>query len=268
MANLMLHAGGFHVERPQLDLVKTPEPIEDRGWFPIPHSVLLEQVTDALGNTGLQVVNEAHALARDGQRYFGLLELQATGTDYTTVVGLRNSHDMSFAAGLVVGSMVFVCDNLAFSGEIKLARKHTRFIMRDLPQLTHAAIGRLTAVKERQDLRIAAYKNTDLSHAQADHLIMELARARVVNPTQILKVYDEYKNPRHQEHQDFRGAAWGLFNAVTEITKGRLADAPRRGQALHGVMDAACGLSFKDLLTELNDAGVEDAEIEGDLVAA
>jgi hypothetical protein len=28
---------------------------------------------------------------------------------------------------------VFVCDNLAFSGEIKIARKHTRFIVRDLP---------------------------------------------------------------------------------------------------------------------------------------
>lgn len=268
MANLMLHAGGFHVEREQLDLVKTPSPDDKRGWFPIPHAVLLEQVMDSLGATGLQVVNEAHALAREGQRYFGLLELQASGTDYTTVVGLRNSHDMSFAAGLVVGSMVFVCDNLAFSGEIKLARKHTRHIMRDLPQLTHVAIGRLTAVKERQDQRIAAYKETDLSDLQADHLIMEMLRSRVINPTQTLKVWDEYKTPRHAEHADFYGAAWGLFNSVTEITKGRLADMPRRGQALHGIMDAACGLSFKDLMTEMTDAGVEDIEIQGELAAA
>ena len=268
MANLMIHTGGYHVEREQLDLVQTPAPLEDRGWFPIPHSVLLEQVSDALSNTGLQIVNQAHALAREGQRYFGLLELQAQDSDYSTVVGLRNSHDMSFAAGLVVGSMVFVCDNLAFSGEIKLARKHTRFILRDLPQLTHVAIGRLTAVRERQDLRIAAYKNADLSVTQADHLLMEMARARVVNPTQILKVWDEYQNPRYAEHADFRGAAWGLFNAVTEVTKGRLTDAPRRGQALHGILDAACGLSFKDLVAELNDAGVEDTVIEGELAAA
>lgn len=268
MANLMLHTGGYHVERPQLDLVATPFADEDRGWFPVPHATLLEQVTDSLQATGLQVVNEAHALAREGQRYFGLLELQAAGSDYTTVVGLRNSHDMSFAAGLVVGSMVFVCDNLAFSGEIKLARKHTRHIMRDLPQLTHAAIGRLTAVKERQDQRIAAYKNTDLSNLQADHLIMELLRARVINPTQTLKVWDEYQNPRHHEHREFSGAAWGLFNSVTEITKGRLMDSTRRGQALHGVMDAACGLSFGSLIESLNDAGVTDTEVESDLEAA
>jgi hypothetical protein len=33
-----------------------------------------------------------------------------------------------------------------------------------------------------------------------------------------------------------------LFNAFTEILKGNLGALPRRTQALHGLMDAACGL--------------------------
>lgn len=44
------------------------------------------------------------------------------------VLGLRNSPDKMFPAGIVAGASVFVCDNLSFSGVINLARKHPRFI--------------------------------------------------------------------------------------------------------------------------------------------
>ena len=65
--------------------------------------------------------------------------------DYCWVLGLRNSHDKTFPTGIVAGASVFVCDNLSFSGEVKFARKHTRFIMRDLPMLTGRAVGLLMA---------------------------------------------------------------------------------------------------------------------------
>jgi len=35
----------------------------------------------------------------------------------------------------------------------------------------------------------------------------------------------------------------GLFNAFTEALKGNLDALPRRTQALHGLLDAACGLA-------------------------
>ena len=45
----------------------------------------------------------------------------------TTVerVGFRNSHDKSMVAGICAGARVFVCDNLAFSGDFSEKRKHT-----------------------------------------------------------------------------------------------------------------------------------------------
>jgi len=58
-------------------------------------------------------------------------------------VGLRNSHDKTFPAGLVAGTRVFVCDILAFSGLIQIRRKHTRFAARDLRQLTARAVGQI-----------------------------------------------------------------------------------------------------------------------------
>ena len=238
--NLMLHCGGKEVEEAALQTVKTPDPTDT--FTPIDHYELFDATKTSLEVSGFQVVNQVHALARNEARYFGLMEISSPHDDYSTIVGLRNSHDQSFAASLVLGSGVFVCDNLCFSGEVKVARKHTRFINRDLPQLLHKAMGALTDLEVNQVARIAAYKDCSLSPSEADHLLMEFLRTRVIPPTKTLKIFNEYKNPRHPEQQEFKNSVWGLFNAVTEHTKGSLSDAPRRGQLLHGIMDSKVGL--------------------------
>lgn len=112
MPNLLLHAGAHHVERERLADTTTPEPT--RTWHPIPHHHLLDQVESSLDGYNLRIVNEAHAVWGEGRRYFGLLELANghTRTDYSLILGLRNSHDKSFPASICVGSQVFICDNL------------------------------------------------------------------------------------------------------------------------------------------------------------
>ena len=95
---------------------------------------------------------------------------QTTSEDYCWVLGLRNSHDKTFPAGIVAGASVFVCDNLSFSGEIKFARKHTRFIVRDLPQLVSRSIGLLLAKWHDQDKRIEAYKEAEITDTEAHDL--------------------------------------------------------------------------------------------------
>ena len=173
MLNLMLHCGSRSVER--VDVRRCPTPDRTRTWVPIAHDRLLDQVEDSLTGVGLQIVNQAHALSPGGHRYFGLLEVVNGWQhgDYGLVLGLRNSHDKSFPAALVVGSGVFVCDNLAFSGEITIARRHTRFIERDLPQLVQRAVGRLGDLRGLQDCRIEAYKAARLTDMRAHHLIVQ-----------------------------------------------------------------------------------------------
>lgn len=241
--NLMLHCGGNAVEEDYLRQVKTPEASDN--WFPIAHDQFFDGVKSSLETTGLQVVNTVHALARNDNRYFGLMEISSPHNDHSTIIGLRNSHDQSFSASLVLGSGVFVCDNLCFSGEVKVARKHTKFITRDLPQLLHKATGKLTDIEANQERRIVAYKEHGLSETEADHLMMEFLRTRIVPPSKALKVYGEYKNPQYKEHTDYRNSLWGLFNAVTEHTKGSISDAPRRGQLLHGICDTAAGVTLE-----------------------
>ncbi len=239
---LMLHTGGHSTDRDQLAAV--PVPASTRTWHPIAHHRFLDGVRETLARAGLSVVTESHGLARDGARYFGLLQV-ANGhnaEDFGLVVGLRNSHDRSFPAGLVVGASVFVCDNLSFSGEIKLARKHTTNVERDLPQLIEAAVGRLGDLRRVQEQRFLTYRQHELTDAAAHDLIVRAVDARVVPVMRIPEVLREWREPRHPEFRDGR-TAWRLFNSFTEALKGHLDALPRRTQALHGLLDTHVGLA-------------------------
>jgi hypothetical protein len=246
-AKLCLHTGGYQVEREQLATVATPE--RTRTWVPIPHHRLLNSVCDALGQAGLAVVGESHGLAKDGQRYFGLLQV-ANGhnpDEFGLVVGVRNSHDQTFPAGLAVGAAVFVCDNLSFSGEVRLARKHTIHCERDLPGLVAKAVGQLTQQRDRQERRFVAYKAAEFGDREAHDLLIRALDARVLPVTRIPAALAEWRNPRHPEFGQIGKTGWRLFNAVTEALKeSGFMDLPRRTQALHGLMDLACGLAARE----------------------
>ncbi len=239
--NLCVHAGGEVVDRKVIDLVRTPD--RDGIWVPIPHGRLIDGVQGSLRRAGLNIVQECHALGNEGARYFGMMQVVggdgASESDYSMVVGLRNAHDKRFTAGLCCGSGVFVCDNLAFSGEIVIGRKHTTFIERDLPQLINAAIGRLGALRDHQAKRIAAYKDTRLTDVRAHDFLIRAVDAQVVPITKVPRVLSEWRKPTHQE---FSGRnAWSLFNAFTEVMKdSNIFERPRVTQALHGLMDVEC----------------------------
>ena len=243
MLNLMLHCGAQHVDREQVEVAATPA--RTRSWVPIPHHRLLDQVEKTLAGCGMRVVNQAHGLWGDGQRYFGLLEVfnGQVAEDYGSVVGLRNSHDKSFPAAIGLGSGVFVCDNLAFSADVRITRKHTRFIERDLPRVITTAVGRLTEMRKCQDERIAAYKQTDLDDRTVHDLAIRSVDARVLPVTRVPVLLEEWRQPRHGEFELGGKTAWRFFNAATEALKGNLPLLPTRTQALHGLLDAECGLA-------------------------
>lgn len=242
MTNLMIHCGGQQVTEDKLNAVATPEATD--SWYPIPHHDLLDTVRRNVEATGLRIVQEAHSLAREDAHYFGLMQVAngKAAEDYATIIGLRNAHDKRFPAGLVVGSQVFVCDNLAFSGEVNIARKHTRFINRDLPQLIERAMGQLVSLRHTQDQRLAAYKETGMNDAQANDLLVRAMDARVLPVTKLPKVLGEWRKPSHAEFAEDRNA-WRLFNAFTKVLKGtNVFNMPKATQSLHGLIDAHCGL--------------------------
>jgi hypothetical protein len=205
---------------------------------------LLQLVESSLGRLGYKIQAQEHALSHEGARYFGVLELANghSSKDYSLMMGLRNAHDKRFPASYCVGSRVFVCDNLAFSGDIKIARRHTRFIMRDLPTLVDGALGRLGAMRVKQDQRISKYQQTTIGDQLAHDLIVRAIDGGVVSAPKLPKVLQEWRKPKHAEFQERN--VWSLFNAFTETLKGyQVQELPKRSDRLHALMDSACGVN-------------------------
>lgn len=245
---LCLHTGGAQVEFSALSNVRTPA--ATLTHFPIAHDDLVNRVRVGLGNANLEIVSEVHALAKEGNRYFGLFQISKPGMsmeDYSLVMGLRNSHDKTFPAGIAVGSQVFVCDNLAFSGEIKLARKHTTHIFRDLPGKIGLAIGKLSEAWVSQDRRFQAYKQTTLTDRRdVDSLLIRAMENEAATVTQLKHVLHEWRNPSHVEFAP--RTVWSLFNAFTEVAKENSIDVlPARTTALTGLLDGFCGIVEKPI---------------------
>lgn len=243
--NLILHCGARAVGRRDVTNVSTPRPTET--WTPIPHIGLITEVERTLKINGLLIGNQAHSLSHEGCRYFGLMEIQRSDSDedYCWILGIRNSHDKTFPAGIVAGMTVFVCDNLSFSGEVKLARKHTRFISRDLPSLVQSAVGKLMNRWHHQDTRLSAYKLADVDDRSAHDLVIRACDVGVCPNKLIPRVLHEWREPRHEAFKP--RSVWSLFNSFTAALKGNLTELPRRTEALHGLLDTHVGLDVPSL---------------------
>jgi hypothetical protein len=112
---------------------------------------------------------------------------------------------------------VFCCDNLAFSGEVTMHRKHTVNVFRDLPDLIYRMLSQVSAMRERSDREIAAMKARELEAPTAHHLMVEAIRGSVLPASRLPKVIEAWEEPAHTEFVP--RTAWSLFNAFTEVAK-------------------------------------------------
>lgn len=229
MSNLILHCGAEAIERAELaNVLPLPEHFGGARHNPVPYIDYVEQVADSLASQGYMIKNEKFGVDKDGGKFFGLMEitpaiegeyLPANESEYGLMVGLRGSYNQSLARGLAVGSRVFVCDNLAFSGEVTFKTRQTTNISNRLPGMINGAVGQLLDLSHVQEKRFDAYKGTELKARWGDAAIIECVRRGVVNPSQVGKVIQEWDTPCHDEHAADGFNAWRFHNAVTEAIK-------------------------------------------------
>lgn len=232
---LMLHAGAVPVDYAGLREFATPVPTATH--FPIPHFSVVDYVKLSLSFFGHEVVQEDYGVTPDGDKFFGVLSLKSPYGDYTDMVGLRNSHDKSFPVGVSFGSRVFCCDNLAFTGEHVIKRRHTPKIKRELPGLIAEIIEPLGIARLATAQTYDRFKATDIDQRTADHLVMDMYRKDVINLTRIADVVNAYED----EAQDWGGkTAWRMFNAATFALTGKVADNPKATGVLHDIIDSTC----------------------------
>lgn len=240
---LVLHTGANTATLEEVLAAPVPEGTDT--WKPIGHGVILQETIESMNRLGLRVEDAAYSLTKGGNRFFGLLEMAGENKNgYGLIVGLRNSVDKTFPASVCTGSRVFVCDNLAFSAEVVIKRRHTAHILRDLPACVARAIGQIGELAQRQEKRLEAYKATKLSSQEVNDFLVKSIQNKALPGSLIMAVREQFDNPKHEEHNEHGDSAWKLFNGYTEALKGGLIQLPKRTQILHGMLDTLCGVQY------------------------
>src|SRR5210317_2219756 len=193
--------------------------------FPIDHHELVDIAKRELGNNGFEIKQEEHGLSEKGMNCFSGFAIRKSdfdNTDRELVFGLRNSHNQKFASSVAVGSSMMVCENLCFSSDITLSRKHTRNIFAELPTIMNKAIQSIQKTWKNEGKRIETYKNTEANEVE---VINKLLKAGLIKPTKIGDFLDLVQNGGVDvdgikgAFHEYRGTLWNIFNAVTESFK-------------------------------------------------
>tara|TARA_R100000900_G_scaffold146209_1_gene134865 strand:- start:362 stop:1135 length:774 start_codon:yes stop_codon:yes gene_type:complete len=248
---LMLHKGAELTTREEIKNFPTPEATVNektgRGFQPIPHEDLIGLTEMNLKKFGFEVDEQEYGITPDGNKFFGVMSLKNNeilgpeDKEFRRILGLRNAGDKSFASGLCIGSQVFVCDNMAFSGEIMCNHRHTKNILRNLPGLIYDSISKMGSAFDFQSRRIGKYKNTELTQEKLSDTVIELLKGGAINNNQVLEVIEEYKKPTVIHSTENK--LWNLFNSVTERHK-KLSPVEMcsRTQKLHRVLDVVANV--------------------------
>lgn len=194
-----------------------PTPPATDTFKPIAHAALIDELESSLAFRHIKIARDEYALSPDGMRLFGLLELDAEYEGVRFAIGLRNANDKSMRLGMVTGYRVFVCDNMALSGDFKpLLAKHTKHF--DLVESLSIGVDRIQ--RGFQPLRdaIAFKRGYQLRNEEAHSMIYRVFMENCF-PLRLLKIvhHELFVAPSHEEFKP--QTVWSLENAFTTAFK-------------------------------------------------
>jgi hypothetical protein len=232
-ATLIAHVDSTYRSRAELALI--PTPAGTATWKPIGHYDLVDSITAELERRDIAIVRERFAVGgpRDA-RLFGVMDLRVGGfgrPDVGMALGIRGANDKSLRLSIVTGARVFVCDNMAFSGDagaVLLSRKHTSGL--DLSEVVPRALDAYMVKSLDFTASIDRMRSMDVSDERAKGLIYDAFLCHGVMANRYLPEVHRLYFDDEQQREKFRDRTlWSLNNAFTEAVK-QLAAGPQ-GQA-------------------------------------
>ena len=218
MNQLLMHTdGGDYASLDELRAI--PMPAETPTYKPVSHYDLAKNLAEVSGTLlrDYELERSQYGLARDGSQLFGVHTYRNGSDSMGLSIGFRNSYDKSMSVGIAIGASVFVCDNLALTGEIAIARKHTSNVWSDLEELTITTIYRSQHNFSRIVEDSQVMQGQHLTDNDAYRLIGLLYGQGIITPRQIPVVKKEWLTPSHDEFADRN--VWNFYQAVTESLK-------------------------------------------------
>jgi hypothetical protein len=110
-----------------------------------------------------------------------------------------------------------VCDNLSFSAELLVNRKHTVHGGLRFREAIAMAAGRLEAFQRSEAARVRLMQTLALDDPTAESLVLRAWEARIVSHLQVPHVLKECREPSHDEFGPC--TRWSLFNAFCDAPR-------------------------------------------------
>jgi len=244
-------------------LAAIPVPERTETYEPVAYLGLIERLGEWAGNAGCNARVESVSLVGrpdednpvGAKRLFGVMSLtdndsavvkvdadggmrldnefgehaMATGTvndpfGVSTMVGFRASHDKSMACGVVAGGRVFVCSNMAFSGQWVYHRKHTPNVWSDLESKVARFFGGLRSRIEKLERFQDVMRHTAIDVNGAKALLVDCVLSDAMPAKDIPRVWGEVTDPSYPEVKDLGGCVYRVYSAVTHASYKRYRD--------------------------------------------
>jgi hypothetical protein len=211
----LISAGGKLTRQ---ELVLVPTPLATATHKTIPHAECIEALVETLGFRHIGVVSEEYAVSRDGMKMFGVLDLDTGMHGCRFSIGVRNAHDKSMRLAMTVGYRVFVCENMAFSGDFQpVLAKHSKHF--SLQNALSIGVDQMQRNFDGMRKQVETWKDSQLADVTAKLIIY---RAFIQSELEVPKhlarpVHELYFNPQHDEFQS--RTLWSLSNAFTSAFK-------------------------------------------------
>lgn len=215
MQTMMLHCGGELVTREQVDLVWKPE--ATATYQPVAHGEVVDLAKEIVDyRLGFKLRSEQYGLNKEGCQFFFALTYDTGEKEAGFTIAGRNSYDKTLKLAYVGGSRVFVCDNLALSGDaMHVQRKHTKNVLTDIRNLCDSAVqGAVRASQSMADL----WQQMRLVSVDEDRGYEIMGRALghdVVKPQQVTLAMDAWEEDLH----GFGRSLYGVYQSLTEGCK-------------------------------------------------
>src|SRR6476660_10045380 len=164
MSGTLVASGLSKIGRPELAQIAVPEATSTHK--PVPHHTIVEVLVQTLSFRHIGVVQEEYAVSSDGMKMFGVLDLETQMEGCRFSIGVRNSHDKSIRLGLTAGLRVFVCSNMAFSGDFTpVLAKHTKSF--NLIDTISVGVDRMQRNFAPMQKQVESWQGTELSNVSA-----------------------------------------------------------------------------------------------------
>ena len=216
----------------EVEVIQVPAVPFTNSFHPVHHRNVIDAIRSGVVATGLEIVNTDYVLANNGQRMFGVWDLSGGTDEMCWSIGIRNSMDKSMALGITAGTRVFVCENLAFSGEFVEFRKHTKGLVYDeLEFMAYRAMKKMVANLTKFQSWHEGLKNFSLTEWDAKILLVEIMTDNIIPPSKFSRFNELFGNV-------YDRTLWGFHETVTDVLRdSNLLSLPKKNRMLNGVLD-------------------------------